>query len=187
MRVIAGTLKGRSLKAVPGMSTRPTTDKIKESIFNIIGPFFNGGTALDLFAGSGGLGIEAISRGFDRCIFVDRDFKAVQTIKTNVSQCKVQDQSEIFRNDSARALQALAKKEAVFEGIFLDPPYKKQKLEALLFIIDKQNLLSAEGFIVAEHAKEVSLTHSIGALQMVRSETYGITGISIYKKEREPE
>ncbi|ALC80950.1 MULTISPECIES: 16S rRNA (guanine(966)-N(2))-methyltransferase RsmD [Bacillus] len=187
MRVIAGSLKGRSLKAVPGMSTRPTTDKVKESIFNMIGPFFNGGTALDLFAGSGGLGIEAISRGFERCIFVDREYKAIQTIKTNVSQFNIQDRAEIFRNDATRALQVLAKKESVFDGIFLDPPYKAQKLEALLLIIDKHNLLSAEGFIVAEHAKEVSLSHTIGNLQQVRNEAYGVTGVSIYKKEREPE
>lgn len=186
MRVIAGSLKGRSLKAVSGLSTRPTTDKVKESIFNIIGPFFNGGTALDLFAGSGGLGIEAISRGFDSCIFVDRGFKAIQAIKANVLQFKIQDRAEIYRNDAARALQALAKKEIAFEGIFLDPPYKEQKLEALLLTIDKHNLLSADGFIVAEHAKEVSLSHTIGNLKQVRNETYGITGVSIFKKEREP-
>ncbi len=82
------------LKAVPGNSTRPTTDKVKEAIFNIIGPYFNGGTGLDLFAGSGGLGIEAISRGFEKIIFVDRDGKALQTIKENVKTCGVEQYAE---------------------------------------------------------------------------------------------
>ena len=80
MRVVSGKCKGHPLKAVPGSSTRPTTDKVKESIFNIIGPYFEGGQALDLFAGSGGLGIEALSRGMDKAIFVDREYKAVATV-----------------------------------------------------------------------------------------------------------
>ena len=109
MRVISGTRKGRTLKAVPGQSTRPTTDKVKESIFNMIGPYFDGGWALDLFAGSGGLGIEALSRGFDHCIFVDRDIKAIQTIKGNLNQLSLMDQSEVFRNEAKRALAAVVK------------------------------------------------------------------------------
>ncbi|MDG0961887.1 RsmD family RNA methyltransferase, partial [Bacillus paranthracis] len=78
MRVVSGKCKGHPLKAVPGNTTRPTTDKVKESIFNMIGPYFDGGVALDLFGGSGGLGIEAISRGIDKAIFVDRDNKAIK-------------------------------------------------------------------------------------------------------------
>ncbi|RBN41004.1 16S rRNA (guanine(966)-N(2))-methyltransferase RsmD, partial [Priestia megaterium] len=93
MRVVAGLYKGHALKAVPGYSTRPTTDKVKEAIFNMIGPFFEGGTALDLFGGSGGLGIEALSRGIDKVIFVDRDGKAIQTIKANLASCRLEDRA----------------------------------------------------------------------------------------------
>ena len=89
MRVVAGTLKGRSIKAVKGTNTRPTTDKVKESIFNIIGPYFDGGVALDLFGGSGNLGIESLSRGIDRVIFVDRETIAINTIKQNVKDLKI--------------------------------------------------------------------------------------------------
>ena len=81
MRVVSGTAKEEHLKAVPGNATRPTTDKVKEAMFNMIGPYFDGGIGLDLFAGSGGLGIEALSRGMDKVIFVDRDDKAIQTIQ----------------------------------------------------------------------------------------------------------
>ena len=84
MRVIAGLAKGRSLKAVPGMGTRPTTDKVKETLFSMIGPFFDGGTVLDLFAGTGGLGIEALSRGMDRAVLIDADKHSVDIIKKNV-------------------------------------------------------------------------------------------------------
>ena len=83
MRVVAGQAKGLPLKAVPGKTTRPTTDKVKESIFNMIGPFFDGGTAVDLFAGSGGLGIEALSRGIEHAVFTDKDKKAIDTIQAN--------------------------------------------------------------------------------------------------------
>ena len=97
MRVVAGTAKGLPLKAVPGTSTRPTTDKVKESIFNMIGPFFDGGTAVDLFAGSGGLGIEALSRGIDRVIFTDKDRKSIETIRANLEKTKLQEQAEVYK------------------------------------------------------------------------------------------
>ncbi|WP_353855871.1 16S rRNA (guanine(966)-N(2))-methyltransferase RsmD [Bacillus sp. Bos-x628] len=182
MRVISGTRKGRTLKAVPGQSTRPTTDKVKESIFNMIGPYFDGGWVLDLFAGSGGLGIEALSRGFDHCIFVDRDIKAIQTIKANLAQLMLTDQSEVFRNDAQRALSAVAKREESFQAIFLDPPYKDQKLKALLEWIDQHSLLTDDGVIVCEHDKEVTLPEETGRLEISRQELYGLTRITIYRK-----
>ena len=103
MRVISGSQKGRILKAVPGKTTRPTTDKVKEAIFNMIGPYFNGGYGLDLFAGSGGLGIEGLSRGLDKVIFIDFDYKAIRTIKENVNICRFESMAEIYKNDWKRA------------------------------------------------------------------------------------
>ncbi|WP_259425463.1 16S rRNA (guanine(966)-N(2))-methyltransferase RsmD [Bacillus velezensis] len=181
MRVISGSRKGRALKAVPGTSTRPTTDKVKESIFNMIGPYFDGGTGLDLFAGSGGLGIEALSRGFDRCIFVDRDFKAIQTVKANIKALDLLSSAEVYRNDAERALYAAAKREKGFDGIFLDPPYKEQKLKALIEMIDEQNMLNEDGFVVAEHDKAAALPEAVGALSVTRREIYGLTGVTIYR------
>src|SRR3954447_6838055 len=117
MRVVSGNYKGRALKAVPGVSTRPTTDKVKEAIFNVVGPYFEGGIALDLFAGSGGLGIEAVSRGLDKAIFIDRDHKAIQTIHENINTCQLEEKTEVYRNDADRALKALVKREISFDFI----------------------------------------------------------------------
>ncbi|WP_335870494.1 16S rRNA (guanine(966)-N(2))-methyltransferase RsmD [Bacillus sp. 2205SS5-2] len=185
MRVIAGTCKGRPLKSVPGISTRPTTDKVKESIFNMIGPYFSGGTALDLFAGSGGLGIEALSRGVNQAIFVDREPRAITTIKSNVSLCSYENQSEIYRNDATRALKAILKREITFDYIFLDPPYKKQKLEELLAFIDHHKLLNENGYVVCEHSNEVSLQEQIERLELSRFENYGLISVSIYRIQAE--
>lgn len=182
MRVVSGKLKGKALKAVPGKSTRPTTDKVKEAIFNMIGPYFEGGLCLDLFAGSGGLGIEALSRGTDNVIFVDRDGKAIQTIYENLKQCRLEEQAEVYRNESSRALKAIVKRELRFDYIFLDPPYVKQQLKEMLEIIDKHSLLNDKGVIVCEHSSDVQLPKQIEGLVLLKQETYGIITISIYEK-----
>ncbi|MDG4655815.1 16S rRNA (guanine(966)-N(2))-methyltransferase RsmD [Ectobacillus antri] len=181
MRVVSGICKGHPLKAVPGNTTRPTTDKVKESIFNIIGPYFDGGLVLDLFGGSGGLGIEALSRGMDRAVFVDRDTKAVQVIKQNLQSCRLTEKAEVYRNDAERALRALIKREIAFDLILLDPPYKNQKIVSIISVIEQHSLLTQTGIIMAEHDISVELPSEIGALSLVRSEDYGITAISIYK------
>jgi 16S rRNA (guanine966-N2)-methyltransferase len=181
MRVVSGDFKGRPLKAVPGTSTRPTTDKVKEAIFNIIGPYYNGGLALDLFGGSGGLGIEALSRGMDKVIFVDREGKAIATIKKNVEACRLEERVEIYRNDAERAVKALIKREVVFDLILLDPPYNNQKIISLISVIEQNGLLKEDGTIMSEHAVEVQLPAEIGRLKRVKYEDYGITAISIYE------
>jgi 16S rRNA (guanine966-N2)-methyltransferase len=181
MRVVSGKKKGKFLKAVPGNSTRPTTDKVKEAIFNIVGPYFDGGLGLDLFAGSGGLGIEALSRGLEKVIFVDKDAKAIQTIRENVKICDLEDRSEIYRNDAEKALKAVLKRELSFHFIFLDPPYKKQQLVKLLALIDEHHLLSSSGTIVCEHGSELELPDEIGNLVIRKHEKYGIIGITIYE------
>ncbi|MBS4172402.1 16S rRNA (guanine(966)-N(2))-methyltransferase RsmD [Bacillus sp. FJAT-49736] len=181
MRVISGTRKGKSLKSVPGTQTRPTTDKVKEAIFNMIGPYFSGGIGLDLFAGSGGLGIEGISRGLDKVIFVDRDIQAYQTVKSNIKECGFEEQSEIFRNDSERALKALIKRNITFDVIFLDPPYKKQKLINLLQMINDANMLNENGSIVCEHSSDLELPNAIGNFALIKKVKYGIIGLSIFQ------
>lgn len=181
MRVVSGKFKGKALKAVPGNSTRPTTDKVKEAMFNIIGPYFDDGVCLDLFAGSGGLGLEALSRGMEYAIFVDKDGKAIGTIRANIEQCSAEEHCEVYRNDALRAVKALKKREMIFDCIFLDPPYKKQQLVLLLETIDDFHLLKEDGIIVCEHSFDVALPNEIGRLSRVRNETYGIITISIYK------
>ncbi|MBS4207739.1 16S rRNA (guanine(966)-N(2))-methyltransferase RsmD [Bacillus sp. FJAT-50079] len=185
MRVISGACKGRTLKGVPGNQTRPTTDKVKETMFNVIGPYFSGGLGLDLFAGSGGLGIEALSRGLDKVIFVDRDMKAIQTIKANLQTCELVEQSEVFRNDAERALKAIIKRDMQFDYIFLDPPYFKQKLAILLQMIEEHHLLKAEGIIICEHTPDVELPDAVGKLVQGKKGEFGNIGLTIFNWNEE--
>ncbi len=187
MRVISGKDKARRLKAVSGMKTRPTTDKVKESLFNMIGPYFDGGIGLDLFAGSGGLGIEGLSRGLDRVIFIDKGPQAIATIHENIKQLSLTERSEVYRNDAKRALQILAKRKLPFSYIFLDPPYYKQELIQLLEIISNHQLLTEDGLIIVEHAQDVTLPDCILKLIRTRTEQYGVTKISFYQWDEEKE
>ncbi|WP_019120498.1 16S rRNA (guanine(966)-N(2))-methyltransferase RsmD [Brevibacillus massiliensis] len=180
MRVIAGDYKGRPLASVPGRGTRPTTDKVKESIFNIIGPYFDGGWALDLYAGTGGLGIEALSRGADKAIFVDADPKAVSIVKQNLAALKLEGRAEVYRIDAARALRALAKRQLVFDLVFLDPPYAKQQIALELQVLQEAGLLSSECRVVAEHDAGVILPERVGDCSVQRSASYGDTAVTIY-------
>jgi 16S rRNA (guanine966-N2)-methyltransferase len=180
MRVVSGVCKGRPLKAVPGNTTRPTTDKVKEALFNMIGPYFDGGIGLDLFAGSGGLGLEALSRGVEKVIFIDRDSKAIQVIHENIQACKMEDFAEVYRNDAERALKALIKREINFDYIFLDPPYQKQQLIQLMEKIDQHQLLKSGGIIVCEHSHDVELPKDVGGFSQFKHEKYGVIAITIY-------
>ncbi|MUK89550.1 16S rRNA (guanine(966)-N(2))-methyltransferase RsmD [Ornithinibacillus sp. L9] len=180
MRVVAGIHKGRQLKAVPGKSTRPTTDKVKEAVFQVMGPFFDGGICLDLFAGSGSLGIEAISRGMNRCIFIDKHPKAIQTIKENVRSLKIDESIEVFRADAYRALKAAAKRELTFKLIFLDPPYGKVDYEELLNEIVNHQLIETNGIIYCEHDPAETISFSLESFRLVKQVNYsGTIGVTI--------
>lgn len=183
MRVIAGTLKGRQIKAVPGNLTRPTTDKVKEAIFQVMGPFFDNGSCLDLFAGSGSLGIEALSRGMAHAIFVDKQSKAIHTIHENIKDLQLENQTDVFRTEALRALQATAKKDLQFDLILLDPPYKKVDYGELLNEIAKLNLLKQDGFIYCEHDRREALPDTHPTFTLKKQASYGGTiGISLYQK-----
>ena len=183
MRVISGTKKGLPLKAVPGAGTRPTTDKVKESIFNMIGPYFDGGLAVDLFAGSGGLGIESLSRGIDTCIFIEKDPRAIQTIYENLKKCRLEEQAEVYKADAVRAIKALEKRNAKADLLFVDPPYQKVGYYELVGQFAEKGLLSEDATILCEHEKGVELPENYGPYKLGRKETYGGTIISIYRQE----
>ena len=182
MRVIAGELKGRQLKAVPGKTTRPTADKVKEAVFQAIGPFFDGGKVMDLFAGSGSLGIEALSRGMDKCVFVDKHTKAIHTIHENVKAMKLEDQVEVFRADAFRAMNKAAERRLRFDLILLDPPYKKVDYEKLLNEIFKLQLIRQNGIVYCEHDISEKLPDNHGNFTLMKHQNYGGTvAVSIYK------
>ncbi|QST01474.1 16S rRNA (guanine(966)-N(2))-methyltransferase RsmD [Pontibacillus sp. ALD_SL1] len=184
MRVIAGEHKGRQLQPVPHRLTRPTTDKVKEALFQMIGPYFDGGVCLDLFAGSGGLGIESLSRGMDKSIFVDKHPKAVATIYDNLKTLKLEDHAEVYKNDAYRAIKAAGKRGLRFDLVFLDPPYDKFSYQELIDSMLEHSVVHEGTTIVCEHSSEQSLPDSLGPFKRFRHETYSsIISISLYKQE----
>jgi len=186
VRVIAGKAKGRPLKAVPGQGTRPTTDKVKEAIFSMIGPYFDGGLVLDLFAGTGGLGIEAWSRGANKVICIDKDKISIDIIRGNVQAAGAQSDFEIYRNDAARALKVLGKKQQAFDIIFLDPPYRMDDMDKWLLAMQELHLVAQEAVIVVEHDSKVQYPEVIGNLKQHRHTQYGEVAVTIYRHQEEP-
>lgn len=186
MRVIAGTYKGHPLQTVSNKLTRPTTDKVKESLFNIIGPFFDGGICLDLFAGSGGLGIEALSRGMNHVVFVDQQKQAIQVIHSNLQALKLEGKAEVYRNDAFRAIKATSKRALEFDLIILDPPYQKISYESLLMSLTENNVTHQNTIIVCEHDTKLSLPKEHAGFIQMKTDNYGgTTAISLYKRKEE--
>jgi 16S rRNA (guanine966-N2)-methyltransferase len=171
------------LQAVPGRTTRPTSDRVKEAMFSIIGPFWQDGVVLDLFAGTGALGIEALSRGMERAVFIDQDAKALHVIKENLRLCGFVDRAEVYRQDAGKALQILARHDRVFDLIFLDPPYRLHIIPDLIDRIEQHALLRSGGVLVAEHAADIELPLRIQKVEQFRHTVYGDTAISFYRKD----
>ena len=153
LRVVAGEFGGRPLKTLEGKTTRPTTDKVKGAIFNMIGPFFDGGRVLDLFSGSGSLAIEAISRGMSSAVLVEKDRRAQAVIQENIKMTKSEKQFQLLKMDAARALTQLTGK---FDLVLLDPPYAKEQIVANITQLEEQGLLAEEVMLVCETDKAVT-------------------------------
>lgn len=184
MRIVAGDFGGRRLSAVPGMATRPTTDKVKEALFNIIGPYFNGGMSLDLYGGSGGLSIEGVSRGIEHAILVDRAYPAIKTIKDNIGVTKHPEKFTVLKMDSRKALTVLAKQEKKFDLVYLDPPYAKQQIVKDMTRMAELSLLNEDALIVAETNQEANLPENIDSFNFIKRQSYGITVLNFYQFER---
>ena len=181
MRIVAGKYRSRSIDAVDGDQTRPTLDKVKEAIFSRVGPYFDGGSMLDLFGGSGNVSFEAISRGMDHSILCDVSYKAISTIKKNAKTLQCSDQIEVWKMDFKRALQQAADQHATFDFVYLDPPYKKQQIDWILQFLSEHELLNPGADVVCESLKEDQFQDQYGSLEMVKDATYGITRITYYK------
>ncbi|USS90925.1 16S rRNA (guanine(966)-N(2))-methyltransferase RsmD [Fructilactobacillus carniphilus] len=181
MRIIAGTYGGRKLHPVPGNKTRPTTDKVRESIFNMIGPYFQGGNFLDLFAGSGAVALEALSRGMQRAVLVDRQFAAIKTIKQNATIVTDPDQTvTVWKMSAEKALQTLTQQNEQFDVIFLDPPYAAQQMNRQLAEIWELRLLRPRGLVICEtdHTAELK---EVEHYELLRQKDYGLTLVTIYQ------
>ncbi|MBQ8151590.1 MAG: 16S rRNA (guanine(966)-N(2))-methyltransferase RsmD [Firmicutes bacterium] len=177
MRVIAGEYKGRRLESPKDDSVRPTTDKAKEALFSILTNDIWGARVLDLFAGTGSLGIEALSRGASECVFADQSRESIRIIKNNIAHCGAGEKSVVVTGDFRRVLMSQRKP---FDIILLDPPYGKGMMEDCFRLIGENQLLSDGGLIVAEHRREETLPDEFHGYKKVKERRYGIVMLSIY-------
>ena len=179
MRVIAGKYKSRQLKTVKSSLTRPTTDRNKENLFNIIGPYFEGGNVLDVFGGSGGLGIEALSRGCDYLYTNDNQYEAFKVIQENIKALQIENVS-ISKMDYRKLLQKLATQQVSFDLVLLDPPYGKHLVDGILEYLIINSMLHDQCLLVVEELKEVEIKE-YKQLQCIKEVVYGITTLHVYR------
>ena len=184
MRVITGSARGRRLGELKGMETRPTTDKVKESIFNCIQFDVENARVLDLFAGSGQMGIEALSRGAQRAVFVDMRSEACTVIRGNLEKTRLLARAQIVRSDFQSYLTRCREQ---FDLIFLDPPYDGIFLENAMKSISEIDILSDCGILICERPAEKALPAQLGALSLRREYRYGRASVSIYGKNSDLE
>ncbi len=177
MRVITGTARGRKLISPEGFDVRPTTDKVKESVFNIIQFELNDAYVLDLFAGSGQMGIEALSRGASKAVFVDSSKKSLETVKKNIELCRFSDCAEAVFQDAFSYLSSTSKK---FDIVFLDPPYHKSLCNKALELISR--CLTDNAIIICETQNDEELPDKIKDIELVKEYCYSAIKLTLYRK-----
>ena len=178
MRIISGKFKSRQLKGTPPAGIRPTSDKLRETLFNILGPRVDGATFLDGCAGVGAIGIEAISRGAALVYFVDQSRKACQIIRQNLVSLEITEGFKILEMDLVRALGTI---DTPFDMAFIDPPYDRQDIyDGVLQRFGASPRLSADGLLILEHSKRTVLPDSAGALRKIRSLVQGDAALAFY-------
>ena len=181
MRVVSGTARGCKLQPVPGMNTRPTTDRVKENVFNLIQDHVRGARVLDLFAGSGQLGIEALSRGAASCTFLDASPEAVRVVTANCRAAHVQDRARISCGD---ALNYLCTAREPFDLVFLDPPFSHGTLARVLPPLARS--VAPGGVVLCESELTAQLPEEAGGLRLVKQYKYGKILVSRYEREGTP-
>ncbi len=179
MRVITGSARGVNLKAPAGLATRPTADRVKQAMFNII-QYEIGGEVLDLFAGSGQLGIEALSRGASHAVFVDMRADAVEIIRENLRRTKLAERAEVVRGDFDAYLRRCRRR---FRLIFLDPPYAEKSLENAINRLAEIDILAEGGIIITERPVDKPLPGDFPGLTRSQDYRYGKTVVTLFRKE----
>ena len=180
MRVITGRAKGRKLKAMKGSDKRPTTDRVKESIFSVIGDKIYDADVLDLFAGTGNLGIEALSRGARSALFVDNDVQAVKIIGENLKMTHFLNRTEIWTSDVFAALRRLRALSKVFDVIFADPPYAREYGSKTRTALEESGILRKEGLFVLEHSMSEEFHDSCACFKPITQKMYGQTAVHFF-------
>lgn len=181
MRVIAGRARGCALVAPEGLSTRPTADRIKESLFNIIQAELSDIRFLDLFAGSGSIGIEALSRGASKAVFVDNSRESISTINKNLQKTRLTENAAVLQMDIWQAIDFLSKKGETFHIVYMDAPYKKDFVTKTLEMIVKGNILKKDGFIIVEQGFDENLP-DVSGLTVYREKKYSKTTIVFLRR-----
>jgi len=188
MRVIAGKYRSRRLVAPAGIQTRPTSDRLRETLFNVVAPSVEGSAWLDLFAGTGAVGIEALSRGARMVYFVESSSQAVRAIRANLASLGVGQGVEVLEREAIAALRLLEAQPSAFDFCFLDPPYRKaDTYEQILSFLSQSRLLKQGGLIIAEHDKHFDPGESFGLLRRQRKLRQGDAVLSFYGRESVPQ
>jgi len=179
MRVVGGEVRGRRLKAPPSDRIRPTSDRIRETIFDLLGPGSAKGNVLDLFAGTGALGLEALSRGFDAAVFVEQDRIALGIIRENLSRCGYEGRARVEEKGVQQFMKVLDAA-APFSLVLLDPPYKQQMVQKTLERLAGPGWMSEDGRIVCEAEGELELPDRVERFERTKHKRYGDTSVHVY-------
>ncbi|NLW14853.1 MAG: 16S rRNA (guanine(966)-N(2))-methyltransferase RsmD [Erysipelothrix sp.] len=179
MKIIAGHYKSRKLNTLKGDNTRPTSNRLKEALFNQLGPFFEKGSFLDIFAGSGAMSFEALSRGMDKACLIEKDREALKVIEKNVSSLDVKSKTQIIKGDALIKVSELKDK---YDIIFMDPPYDYQYTFEILNKL--HTLLAENGIIIVETDKNTKLEDTPENLIKIREKSYGFSKIHTYKMSK---
>lgn len=186
VRVISGSARGLKLNTPGDDRVRPTTDRVKESMFNIVQDWVYDSQVLDLFAGSGALGIEALSRGASQAVFCDNSLDSIKIIKSNIEKARVADRSQIVIGDFKRCLRDMEAKNQSFDMIFVDPPYYEGLFEEVLDTIRSCKILKKDGIVIVEHDAKKPIGQVEG-LEVYKEKKYGITMLTFYCLEDDDE
>jgi 16S rRNA (guanine(966)-N(2))-methyltransferase RsmD len=178
LRVIGGALGGRNLKGPPRSGVRPTTDRVREALFGILGSDVEGARVLDLYSGTGALGIEALSRGAEHCDFVEADAKACDVVRENLSRTALLDRARLYPLTVAKALPRL---QGPYDLVVADPPYEYDRAESELTEVVARGLLAPDGTLAVEHSQRRLWPETLGGRRQLTSRRYGDTRVTLYR------
>lgn len=181
MRIIAGKNKSRKLNTLEGLNTRPMTDRMKESVFNCIGPYFDGDKVLDLFGGSGALSLESLSRGASHAWICEKSYEAIKVIKGNISSLKEDMNTTVMNTDYQVALNRLSSEGKKFDIIFLDPPYKLNIMDELVEFLVNNSMLNEDAVIICQYVKGNYIPKEYEELYIKKNYNYGVSEVTIYQ------
>jgi 16S rRNA (guanine966-N2)-methyltransferase len=181
MRVIAGKFRSRRLKGPGRLRLRPSSDRLRETLFNILGRSVEDSLFVDLYAGTGAIGIEALSRGARETIFIESHAAGARLVKQNLDALGIRSGAEVIEADAVRGLEKLSGRRLVADFIFLDPPYKGDEYLRVLEFLDDSHLVAPYGLVIAEHHRRMELPERLGRLERVRLHEQGDAALSFYR------